>query len=100
MVSLDLELWAMQSWCKFTSNPPLLALYQSGFDRVIVITDDYLSILTLQGRSFCAWIVNKTWWDVTYDIIKYLDIKDNYYTVAFLVRSQVICRCLSRLGIF
>ena len=27
---------------------------------------DYMAMLGEQQRSFCQWIVNKTWWDVTY----------------------------------
>jgi hypothetical protein len=66
--SSDLEIWALQSWY------------------------EYLSILTMQGRSFCAWIVNKTWWDVTYDILKYTNVADNYYTIAFLLTgAAAVC---------
>ena len=53
---------------------------------------EYHSILNLQGRSFCAWIVNKTWWDVTYDAMKNFNVADNYYAIAILLTgAAAIC---------
>ena len=45
---------------------------------------DYRAMLTQQKRSFCQWIVNKTWWDVTYNTMKYLDWLGHYYLMAFV----------------
>ena len=42
-------------------------------------------MLTLLVRSLCQWIVNKTWWDVTYNIMKHLDLLSNYYLTSFVL---------------
>lgn len=46
---------------------------------------DYMTMLTQQQRSFCQWIVNKTWWDVIYNTMKHLNLLSNYYLTAIVL---------------
>lgn len=57
---------------------------------------DYLSMLTLQLRSFSSWIVSKTWWDVTLYVLKFFDADRNYYSDAlfFTFLAIVVPSCL------
>ena len=63
--------------------------------QAVQLRYDYLSMLTEQGRSFCSWIVNKTWWDVTLNVLKYLQVDHAYYSVAifftFVATAVPLC---------
>ena len=63
--------------------------------RAVQLRYDYLSMLSEQGRSFCGWIVNKTWWDVTLNVLKFLQVDHAYYSVAifftFVATAVPLC---------
>eukprot|EP01043_Picozoa_sp_COSAG02_P052400 COSAG02_NODE_5638_length_4164_cov_5.215498_1_plen_901_part_00 len=46
---------------------------------------DFMVMWALLVRSLCQWIVNRTWWDVTYNTMKHLDLLSNYYLTSFVL---------------
>ena len=46
---------------------------------------DFWCTLATLVSSFSAWIVNKTWWDVVLNILKWMEVYEHYYVVLNLL---------------
>ena len=69
-------------------SPPVSQRATFSIDTQLMIQQtryDYMTMLTQQQRSFCQWIVNKTWWDVIYNTMKHLNLLSNYYLTAIVL---------------
>ena len=58
---------------------------------------DFWCMLATVVSSFSAWIVNKTWWDVVLNILKWMEVYEHYYVNALVltVLAEVTRRTLT-----
>merc|ERR1711924_556555 len=58
---------------------------------------DFWCMLATVVSSFSAWIVNKTWWDVVLNILKWSEMYEHYYLNALVltVLAEVTRRTLT-----